>query len=112
MHIIEVIELSKIKAVVCTRNFSLLDFSVLVSKAQLFVGNESGPLHIAAVMGTENHLINRLKVSAQRCGEKLWELPLEEEYESHIKSKVADVKNTGNPMMAGTIIGGLFLKNP
>ena len=48
----EVIELSNIEAILCTRNFSLMDFSVLVSRASLFVGNESGPLHIAAVMET------------------------------------------------------------
>lgn len=33
-------------------DFSLSEFSGLVSKANLFVGNESGPLHIAAVVGT------------------------------------------------------------
>ncbi len=32
-------------------DFSLSEFSGLVSKASLFVGNESGPLHIAAVAG-------------------------------------------------------------
>lgn len=48
----EIIKLSKIEAVVCTRNFSLLHFADLVKRAKLFVGNESGPLHIAAVMKT------------------------------------------------------------
>lgn len=33
-------------------DFSLSEFSSLVSKAKLFVGNESGPLHIASVAGT------------------------------------------------------------
>ena len=32
--------------------FNLLEFSVLCSKAQLFIGNESGPLHIAAANNT------------------------------------------------------------
>jgi ADP-heptose:LPS heptosyltransferase len=31
-------------------NFSISEFSALVSKAKLFVGNESGPLHIASVV--------------------------------------------------------------
>ena len=48
----QIIELSKIEAFICTRNFSLLHFASLVQRAKLFVGNESGPLHIAAVMGT------------------------------------------------------------
>lgn len=33
-------------------DFSLLEFSAVVSKADLFVGNESGPLHIASVSDT------------------------------------------------------------
>ena len=45
-------ELAKIEAIICTRNFSLLHFASLVQRAKLFVGNESGPLHIAAVMQT------------------------------------------------------------
>ena len=48
----EVIAMSGIEGIVCTRNFSLLHFSALVDKAALFIGNESGPLHIAAVMNT------------------------------------------------------------
>ena len=40
----------------------------------------------------------------------MWRLPLEKSYRDHIKSHVADVKNIGNPGEAGTIIGGLFLK--
>jgi len=32
-------------------DFSLREFGAMVSKASLFVGNESGPLHIAAVAG-------------------------------------------------------------
>jgi ADP-heptose:LPS heptosyltransferase len=33
-------------------DFTLSEFSSLVSKSSLFVGNESGPLHIASVAGT------------------------------------------------------------
>jgi ADP-heptose:LPS heptosyltransferase len=48
----EIMNLGKFEALVCTENFSLLDFAALVSKASLFVGNESGPIHIAAIMNT------------------------------------------------------------
>ncbi|MFM9944560.1 MAG: glycosyltransferase family 9 protein [Bacteroidia bacterium] len=48
----EIIRLSKTEAIICTRNFSLLHFAALVEKAKLFIGNESGPLHIAAAMDT------------------------------------------------------------
>lgn len=48
----EIIKLNGVEAIVCTRNFSLMHFTELVKRAGLFIGNESGPLHIAAVMGT------------------------------------------------------------
>jgi leucyl aminopeptidase len=65
-----------------------------------------------ATMGamTNNEaLLERVKAAATSAGEKLWELPLLEEYKEHIKSEVADIKNVGN-REAGSITGGLFLQ--
>ena len=42
-------------------------------------------------------------------GEKLWPLPLEEEYWDMIKSDVADMKNSGG-RYGGAITAALFLK--
>ena len=53
--------------------------------------------------------INRLIALGKEQGELFWQLPLIENYRSHMKSTVADLKNIGKPMNAGTIIGGLFL---
>jgi leucyl aminopeptidase len=47
--------------------------------------------------------------SAQRQGEKLWPLPLEDEYWDMIKSDVADMKNSGG-RWGGSITASLFLK--
>ena len=41
-----------IKSFVSTRDFNLLQFAALTSNATVFVGNESGPIHIAAVVNT------------------------------------------------------------
>lgn len=50
------------------------------------------------------------KVSAQ-TGEPMWRLPLWAELAKETKGDVADLKNIAKPnVMAGTIIGGLFLK--
>jgi len=65
-----------------------------------------------AIMGamTNNEtLLDRLREASAAAGEKLWQLPLLEEYKEHIKSEVADIKNTGN-REAGSIIGALFLQ--
>jgi len=51
-----------------------------------------------------------VRQAAEASGERVWELPLWEEYSEDIKSKVADVKNMGQARLAGTIAGGVFLK--
>jgi ADP-heptose:LPS heptosyltransferase len=42
----------EIDAIKCIHGFTLLQFAELAKHANLFVGNESGPLHIAALMDT------------------------------------------------------------
>jgi len=65
-----------------------------------------------AMMGamTNNEaLLDRLREASAASGEKLWQLPLLEEYKEHIKSEVADIRNVGN-REAGSITGALFLQ--
>jgi len=66
--------------------------------------------HVAAgMMGTNDPHMARLKHAGERTNERVWELPLFEEYERLIRSDVADVKNVGG-RWAGAITGALFLK--
>ena len=51
-----------------------------------------------------------IKLRSKSVGEKIWELPLWPEFCKQVQSEIADVKNTGAPMQAGTIAGGAFLK--
>ncbi len=50
---------------------------------------------------------NRIKTAGEKSWERVWELPLWEEYQELIKSDIADIKNTGSGG-AGTITA-LFL---
>jgi leucyl aminopeptidase len=52
------------------------------------------------------HLVLR---AAEQCGEKMWPMPLDEEYGEQIKSKIADLKNSG-PRQGGASIGAKFLE--
>ncbi len=66
--------------------------------------------HIAAgAMGTDSALMDKVKSAAEKTHERVWELPLWDDYDEGIKSKVADVQNIGDGT-AGTIAGGAFLK--
>jgi len=64
----------------------------------------------AAVMGSDQQLIDDLMAAGEQCGERLWPLPLDEDYGEIIKSDIADVKNVGN-RTAGSITAGYFLKH-
>ena len=66
--------------------------------------------HIAAgAMSTDADLMEKVKSAAVKTHERVWELPLWDDYDEGVKSKVADVQNIGDGT-AGTIAGGAFLK--
>ena len=46
--------------------------------------------------------------AAERTGERMWHMPMPEEYKEQNKSEIADVKNTGN-RYGGAITAALFL---
>jgi len=66
--------------------------------------------HVATgMMGNDQQVMDRLRLSGEKTYERVWQLPLFTEYEKLIKSDVADVKNVGG-RWAGAITAGLFLK--
>lgn len=83
----------------------ILDFATLTGAVIVALG------HVATgILGTNEALLNKVKISSDNTGEKVWELPLWEEYCDQVKSKIADVKNVGAAREAGTIAGAAFLK--
>ncbi|EKE04761.1 MAG: hypothetical protein ACD_20C00007G0022 [uncultured bacterium] len=63
----------------------------------------------SGIMGNNQDLINDLIKSADIGGERLWQLPLYDEYKEALKSPVADFKNSGS-REAGASLAGIFLK--
>jgi leucyl aminopeptidase len=61
------------------------------------------------VMGNDRTLVDDILRAAERAGEKMWPLPLYPEYLEHIRSDVADIKNTGI-RWGGAITAALFLR--
>jgi len=83
----------------------ILDFATLTGAVLVTLG------HVAAgVMGTDESLMEKVKISSKNSGEKVWELPLWPEFCKQIKSDIADVKNMGTPGQAGSIAAAAFLK--
>jgi leucyl aminopeptidase len=66
--------------------------------------------HFAAgIMGTDDALLEEVRQAGERAGERVWPLPLWDEYRDLIKSDIADMKNSGG-RPAGSISAGWFLR--
>lgn len=82
----------------------IVDLATLTGAVLVALGVER-----AGLMGSDPGLIQAVKHASELAGEKLWELPLDEEYREQIKSDIADIKNLGG-RFAGTITAGYFLR--
>jgi leucyl aminopeptidase len=83
---------------------AILDFATLTGAALIALGLE------AAILFTDDDRLSRALVSAgERTDERIWRLPMWEEYKENIRSEWADMKNTGG-RFGGSINGAMFLK--
>ncbi len=83
---------------------AIIDLATLTGACITALGND-----VAGMMGTDEHLMKKIKAASEATGEKVWQLPLWEEYGELLKSEIADIKNVGG-RDAGAITGGYFLK--
>ncbi len=67
-------------------------------------------MKVAGMFSNDEELAEDIYSAGQASGEKVWRLPLWDEYAEQIKSDVADVSNTGSKG-AGTITAAKFLEN-
>ncbi|MEJ7710662.1 MAG: leucyl aminopeptidase [Pyrinomonadaceae bacterium] len=82
----------------------MVDLATLTGAVSIALGD----VH-AAILGTDQELINEIIESGRQVGEKFWQLPLDKEYSKQIKSEIADLKNTGG-RKAGTITAAAFFE--
>ena len=61
------------------------------------------------VFGNDQELLDRLLASARECGEKMWPMPLDDEYKDQLKSIIADLPNVGT-RWGGAVTAAMFLK--
>lgn len=70
-----------------------------------------GPFY-CGMMSNHDDLVERLQESSERSGDRVWRLPLSDDYKPAIKSVVADISNIGSPKyLAGAVTAALFLQN-
>jgi leucyl aminopeptidase len=82
----------------------MIDLATLTGACVVALGHEASGL-----MGNNQRLVDTLREAGERCGERLWPLPLWDEYGEIMKSDIADLKNAGS-RDGGSITAGWFLK--
>ena len=81
----------------------IIDLATLTGACIVALGD-----HVIGMMGRDDKLKQEVREAADLTGEKVWELPLWEEYHEMIKGDAADYKNaTGRG--GGAITAGAFL---
>jgi leucyl aminopeptidase len=82
----------------------IIDIATLTGACAVALGDV-----YAGMLGTDQKTIDRLRKNCSITGEKLWQLPLDDEYRKAIRSEIADIKNVGN-RNAGAITAAKFLQ--
>jgi leucyl aminopeptidase len=82
----------------------LIDLATLTGAARIALG----PFRVG-VMGNDQDFIDSFLSAAKRAGEKMWQMPMDDEYRDMLKSTVADVANSGG-RFAGMITAAKFLQ--
>lgn len=81
----------------------IIDFATLTGACVIALGAQA-----TGLMGTGKKVVEGLKRSGDQTHDRVWELPLYEEYQDQIKSEIADIRNIGG-REAGTITAACFL---
>ena len=74
----------------------VIDAATLTGACLIALGTE-----VCALLGNSSKLSKSLLSAAKACDEKLWELPIIEEWREDMKSNIADLKNIGGSPKAG-----------
>ncbi len=83
---------------------AVVDLATLTGAVKVALGK-----HAAGMFSNDPTLAKRLNAAAHVTSERIWQLPLWDEYKEQIESDFADVKNTGG-RSAGTITAAKFLE--
>jgi leucyl aminopeptidase len=84
---------------------TVLDLATLTGSVVGTLGYEC-----AGLFTNNDEVSKKLQNSGNQIGEKLWQLPLWDDYKSDIESEIADVKNYSGKPVAGAISAAKFLE--
>ncbi|TQV86462.1 leucyl aminopeptidase [Aliikangiella coralliicola] len=81
----------------------VIDVATLTGACVIALGS-----HASGLMSNHNPLAHDLLNAGEHCGDRVWRLPLWDEYQEQLECNFADMANVGG-RAAGTITAGCFL---
>ncbi|MDQ6963032.1 MAG: leucyl aminopeptidase [Mariprofundaceae bacterium] len=81
----------------------VIDYATLTGACVIALGAQASGL-----LGNNQDLIDQVHAASMTSGDRAWPMPMFEEYQEQIESKIADIKNTGG-RAAGTVTAACFL---
>jgi leucyl aminopeptidase len=82
----------------------VIDMATLTGASSIALGS-----NYIAMLGNNQEFIELMNKSSEKSFDKIWNLPLTEEFSEMMKSKFADIKNVSETGEAGTITAAAFL---
>lgn len=82
----------------------VLDVATLTGAALVALGRVRVPL-----LGNDPEWLAEVERASDEAGERVWRFPTDPEYREAIRSRIAQIRNTGKRNEAGVIAGGLFI---
>ncbi|HUP58228.1 MAG TPA: leucyl aminopeptidase [Bdellovibrionota bacterium] len=84
---------------------AIVDVATLTGAVVVALGK-----YCCGILGNDEALIESVRRAGEQNGERIWQLPLYDEYFDDLKSDYADMRNSANDGSGGTIRGAIFLK--
>ncbi len=81
----------------------IIDIATLTGACMVAFGNV-----VSGILGNDDKKVKEFIAVGEQVGERYWQLPMYEEYGDGLKSKIADMKNTGG-RNGGASAAGIFL---
>lgn len=85
---------------------AIVDIATLTGACIVALGNG-----LAGMWSPSDKMADSLVTAAKGTPDKMWRMPLPDEYNEQLKSKLADLRNIGTGRAGGSITAALFLQN-
>ncbi len=85
---------------------AVIDIATLTGAAKFILGTSGAP-----IIGTHSRLMDQIRDAADRTSERVWELPLWDDFVKAMDGTVADLVNSASGGFAGTCTAAGFLSN-